>query len=79
MAVPATSTSRTVGVAEQPLRVLVVDDHEVQRVGTRQVLETAEDIVVVAETGEGNDAVVLAGEMKPDIALLDIRLPDRNG
>jgi two-component system, NarL family, response regulator DevR len=61
------------------LRVLIVDDHEVQRVGTRQVLETTDDIVVVAETGGGNAAVALASEVHPDIALIDIRLPDRNG
>jgi len=73
------STARTMGVTDRRLRVLVVDDHEVQRVGTRQVLETAEDIVVVAEASGGNDAVALAGEVNPDIALLDIRLPDRNG
>src|SRR5580658_670986 len=61
------------------LRVLIVDDHEVQRVGTRQVLETTEDIVVVAEAAGGNAAVALAGEVHPDVALIDIRLPDRNG
>ncbi len=73
------STAKTKDNADRRLRVLVVDDHEVQRVGTRQVLETAEDIVVVAEAGGGNDAVALVGEVNPDIALLDIRLPDRNG
>jgi DNA-binding NarL/FixJ family response regulator len=77
--VPDGSVARTIEVTDRRLRVLVVDDHEVQRVGTRQVLETAKDIVVVAETGGGNDAVILAGEVNPDIALLDIRLPDRNG
>jgi DNA-binding NarL/FixJ family response regulator len=73
------STGKSMELTDRRLRVLVVDDHEVQRVGTRQVLETAEDIVVVAEAGGGNDAVALVGEVNPDIALLDIRLPDRNG
>jgi DNA-binding NarL/FixJ family response regulator len=65
--------------ADGQLGVLLVDDHEVQRIGTRQVLETTDDLVVVAETGKGNSAVALAGETRPDIALLDIRLPDRDG
>ena len=61
------------------MRVLLVDDHEVQRVGTRQVLETTDDLVVIAETDGGAAAVALAGETQPDVALVDIRLPDRNG
>lgn len=64
---------------DDQLRVLIVDDHEVQRVGTRQVLETADDIVVVGEASDGKEALTLAREMRPDIALIDIRLPDRNG
>ena len=64
---------------DERLRVLIVDDHEVQRVGTRQVLETSDDIVVVGEASDGNAAVTLAGQVKPDIALVDIRLPDRSG
>jgi DNA-binding NarL/FixJ family response regulator len=67
------------GQSETQLRVLIVDDHEVQRVGTRQVLETTDDIVVVGEAAGGNAAVALTGEMRPDIALIDIRLPDRDG
>jgi DNA-binding NarL/FixJ family response regulator len=67
------------GRSEGQLRVLIVDDHEVQRVGTRQVLETTDDIVVVGEAAGGNAAVALTGEIRPDIALIDIRLPDRDG
>lgn len=59
--------------------MLIVDDHEVQRVGTRQVLETTDDIVVVGEAAGGNAAVAMTGEIRPDIALVDIRLPDRDG
>ena len=77
--VPHGSAAKIIGATDRRLRVLVVDDHEVQRVGTRQVLETAEDIVVVAEASGGNDAVALAGEVNPDVALLDIKLPDRSG
>ncbi len=62
-----------------PFRVLIVDDHELQRVGTRQVLETTDDIVVVAEAANGEAAVATAAEVRPDIVLVDIRLPDRSG
>ena len=61
------------------LRVLIVDDHEMLRIGTKQVLETADDIVVVGETGAGDAAVAMAEEVLPDVALVDIRLPDRSG
>jgi len=66
------------GTADR-VRVLIVDDHEVQRVGMRQVLETTDDIVVVGEAADGNAAVALAAKIHPDIALVDIRLPDRSG
>jgi len=62
-----------------PLRVLLVDDHEVQRIGTRQVLETTDDIVVVGEAGDGGEAVAVARAVRPDVALVDIRLPDGSG
>jgi DNA-binding NarL/FixJ family response regulator len=58
---------------------MIVDDHEVQRVGTRQVLETADHIVVVGEADGGNAAVAMAEVVHPDLALVDIRLPDRSG
>jgi DNA-binding NarL/FixJ family response regulator len=73
------SAGPTTGRSDAQLRVLIVDDHEVQRIGTRQVLETTDDIVVVGEASGGNAAVALTGEIRPDIALIDIRLPDRNG
>jgi DNA-binding NarL/FixJ family response regulator len=77
--VSAGSTEVISRVPGAPLRVLLVDDHEVQRVGTRQVLETADDIVIVGEASGGNAAVALTGEVCPDVALVDIRLPDRSG
>ena len=73
------SAGSIAGRSNGQLRVLIVDDHEVQRVGTRQVLETTDDIVVVGEASGGNAAIAMAGEVRPDIALVDIRLPDRNG
>ena len=61
------------------LRVLIVDDHEVLRTGTRQVLEASDDIVVVGEADDGRAALAMIGEVEPNVVLIDIRLPDRSG
>ena len=65
--------------ADGPLHVIVVDDHEVLRTGTRQILETAPDIVVVGEADDGEAALALVKELHPDVVLVDIRLPGHNG
>src|ERR1700722_15478358 len=62
-----------------PLRVVVVDDHEVLRAGTRQVLETTDDIVGVGEADSWDTALAVIAEHGPDIALVDIQLAGRNG
>lgn len=71
--------SRTIDSESEILRVVVVDDHEVLRRGTRQVLETAGDIKVVGEAADGNTALEMIEELVPDIVLLDIKLPDMDG
>jgi DNA-binding NarL/FixJ family response regulator len=59
--------------------VVVVDDHEVLRAGTRQVLETTEDIVVVGEADTWDSALALVDRHRPDVALVDIQLSGDNG
>jgi two-component system response regulator NreC len=61
------------------LRILLADDHTVVRQGLRKVLEERPDWVVVAEAGNGRDAVKQAEEMKPDVAILDVAMPLLNG
>jgi two-component system, NarL family, response regulator DevR len=62
-----------------PLRLLVVDDHEVVRRGLVSLLDRREQFQVVAEAGTSAEAVAQARRFRPDIVLLDIRLPDASG
>jgi len=60
-------------------RVLIADDHDVIRRGVRALLETRHNFQLVAEASNGRDALNLARETKPDIAVLDYSLPELNG
>jgi two-component system, NarL family, response regulator LiaR len=62
-----------------PIRVLLADDHAVVRKGIREFLEEDPAIVVVAEAGDGGEAIWLAGEHHPDVAVLDIQMPRVTG
>ncbi|MER6477194.1 response regulator transcription factor [Streptomyces filamentosus] len=61
------------------IRVLLVDDQPLIRSGFRALLDVEDDIEVVAEAGDGEEGVALAGEHLPDIALVDIRMPVVDG
>lgn len=60
-------------------RILLVDDHTLVRSGFRKILEERNDLEVVGEAADGRSAVDLACELKPDLVLMDVRLPDLNG
>ena len=59
--------------------VLIVDDHALMRVGLRSVLELQNDLVVVGEAGNGVQAVQLAKKLKPDIVIMDLIMPEKDG
>ncbi|WP_102194212.1 response regulator transcription factor [Microbacterium aurantiacum] len=63
----------------EPIRVLLVDDQELIRVGFRMVLEAETDIAVVGEANDGTSAIAQAGALHPDIVLMDIRMPGLDG
>ncbi len=71
---PASSQDQTA-----PIRVLVVDDHALFRRGVEMVLGSVPDLEVVGEAADGDDALLRAIELQPDIVLLDVRMPGRSG
>jgi DNA-binding NarL/FixJ family response regulator len=66
-------------MSDQPLRVMLVDDHALVREGLRHVLGATRDIEVVAEAGDGDEALRLAEESHPDIVVQDLSLPGTGG
>ncbi len=64
---------------ETPIRVLLADDHVVVRAGIRQFLEQSPGIQVVAEAANGKEACALIQESHPDVAVLDIQMPEMSG
>ena len=66
-------------MVDKQIRVLVVDDHSGVRTGIKNLLQSAKDMVIVGEGGNGAEAIELAATRKPDILLLDIELPDQRG
>jgi DNA-binding NarL/FixJ family response regulator len=61
------------------IRVLLADDHHLVRAGVRQLIEGAEDLEVIAEAGDGEEAQALIQEHMPDVAILDIQMPKASG
>ena len=61
------------------IRILLADDHNIVRTGIRQLLESADDLQVIAEAGDGEEAQALIERHKPDVAVLDIQMPKASG
>jgi len=63
----------------EKIRVVIADDHVVVREGTRELLEREPDLEVIGEAGDGEEAVRLVVNLKPDVAIVDIAMPRLNG
>jgi DNA-binding NarL/FixJ family response regulator len=75
----ALADSSSVDVATHPIRILVADDHEVMRLGIRNLLESVSNWNVCAEASNGREAVDLALQSPPDLIIMDITMPEMNG
>lgn len=64
---------------QEQIRILLADDHIVVREGTRQIIERESDLLVVAEASDGREAVSLAEQHHPDVAVVDISMPVMSG
>ena len=62
-----------------PIRVMLVDDHEVVRRGLSSLIDAEESLEVVGEAGDGPEGVGLAGVLKPDVVVMDVRMPNGGG
>jgi DNA-binding NarL/FixJ family response regulator len=65
--------------AQEKIKVMVVDDHPLMRVGLAAIINARPNMTVVVQTGTGEEAVALFREHKPDITLMDLRLPKMSG
>lgn len=61
------------------IKVLIVDDHAIVRTGLSQLLGTADDIELVGAAGNGDEAVAMAAELRPDVVLMDLSMPGTDG
>jgi DNA-binding NarL/FixJ family response regulator len=66
-------------VADDTIRVLLVDDHQVVRRGLRTFLEVQDDIEVVGEAADGAEGIARAAELNPDVVLMDVKMPGTDG
>lgn len=61
------------------IEIIIADDHPVFRSGLRQIIESDESLKIIAEAADGKYALELIEELKPDVAILDIRMPEKSG
>jgi two-component system nitrate/nitrite response regulator NarL len=65
--------------AKQVVRILVADDHAIFRDGLRKLLEGADDVQIIGEASNGVECTKMLAKLKPDILLLDLRMPEKDG
>jgi DNA-binding NarL/FixJ family response regulator len=65
--------------SKQAVRILVADDHAIFRDGLRKLLEGADDVQIIGEAANGVECTKMLAKLKPDILLLDLRMPEKDG
>ncbi len=60
-------------------RVMIVDDHSIVRAGLKQVLDQSGEFEIVGQAADGEEAVKLAGEVSPDVIIMDVMMPKKDG
>jgi two-component system, NarL family, response regulator len=66
-------------VSNEKIKVMIVDDHPLLRVGVASIVNARSDMTVMAQTGTGEEAVALFSQHRPDVTLMDLRLPKMSG
>src|ERR1700677_1919290 len=64
---------------EPPIRILIADDHSIVREGLGVILSMQKDMLVVGQAADGEEAIALYAKHKPDVVLLDLRMPKKDG
>jgi DNA-binding NarL/FixJ family response regulator len=65
--------------SKQPVRILLADDHPIFRDGLRKLLTSDDNLTIVGEASNGQECIQMLSKLKPDILLLDLRMPDKDG
>jgi len=78
-AFPVETTERRSGLNAHHIRLLVVDDHAMVREGLRSLLESYADVQVVGEARTGREAIEASAQLRPDVVIMDINMPDMDG
>src|SRR6476646_7067546 len=66
-------------MSKEKIKILIADDHTILRQGLRRILESESDMEVVGDAATGADAVRRAKQLKPDVVIMDISMPDQDG
>ena len=66
-------------LSRSTIKILIADDHAIFRDGLRKLLDSEEEITIIGEARNGSECIKMLGKLKPDILLLDLRMPDKNG
>lgn len=61
------------------IRIVIADDHDIVRTGIRMMLAAEEDMEIVGEASDGREAIYLVRDLKPDVVVMDVQMPDMNG